>query len=152
MALSEATRNNEAFIDAQGQNKSSRSAQLYSDLDLFFGQNNKTKDVNIVYDVQAVKRSVRNLVLLDAFDKPFHPEISSGIRATLFELMTPVTAIILARHVQDVIENFEPRARLVGVRAFPKLERNEYEVSIEFYVVNAPTELINLTLPLERLR
>ena len=152
MALSEATRNNEAFIDAQGTNKSPRSAQIYSDLDLFFGQNNTTKDVNIVYDVQAVKRSVRNLVLLDAFDKPFHPEISSGIRGTLFELMTPVTAIILARQVQDVIENFEPRVRLVGVRAFPRLDRNEYEVSIEFYVVNAPTELINLTLPLERLR
>ena len=152
MALTEPTRNKEAYIDAQGQNKSSRSAQLYSDLDLFFGQNNKTKDVNIVYDIQAVKRSIRNLVLLNVFDKPFHPEISSGIRGTLFELMTPVTAIILARQVQDVIENFEPRARLVGVRAFPNLERNEYEVSIEFYVVNAPTELIDLTLPLERLR
>jgi len=152
MALTESWRNKEAFIDAQGQNKSSRSAQLYSDLDLFFGQNNKTKDVNIVYDIQAVKRSIRNLVLLNVFDKPFHPEISSGIRGTLFELMTPVTAIILARQVQDVIENFEPRARLVGVRAFPNLDRNEYEVSIEFYVVNAPTELIDLTLPLERLR
>jgi len=152
MALTEATRNKDAYIDAQGQNKSSRSAQLYSDLDLFFGQNNKTKDVNIVYDIQAVKRSIRNLVLLNAFDKPFHPEISSGVRGTLFELMTPITAIILSRQVQDVIENFEPRARLVGVRAFPNLERNEYEVSIEFYVVNAPTELIDLTLPLERLR
>ena len=152
MALTEAWRNKDAYIDAQGQNKSSRSAQLYSDLDLFFGQNNKTKDVNIVYDIQAVKRSIRNLVLLNVFDKPFHPEISSGIRDTLFELMTPVTAIILARHVQDVIENFEPRARLVGVRATPNLDRNEYEVTIEFYVVNAPTELIDLTLPLERLR
>ena len=152
MALTEDFRNNDAYIDAQGQNKSSRSAQLYSDLDLFFGQNNKTKDINIVYDIQAVKRSIRNHVLLNVFDKPFHPEISSGIRDTLFELMTPVTAIILARQVQDVIENFEPRARLVGVRAFPNLDRNEYEVSIEFYVVNAPTELIDLTLPLERLR
>ena len=152
MALTEAWRNKDAYIDAQGQNKSSRSAQLYSDLDLFFGQNNKTRDINIVYDVQAVKRSIRNLVLLNVFDKPFHPEISSGIRGTLFELMTPVTAIILSRQVEDVIENFEPRARLVGVRAFPNLERNEYEVSIEFYVVNAPTELIDLTLPLERLR
>ena len=152
MALKEAWRNEDAYIDAQGQNKSPRSAQLYSDLDLFFGQNNKTRDINIVFDIQAVKRSIRNLVLLNVFDKPFHPEISSGIRDTLFELMTPVTAIILARQVQDVIENFEPRARLVGVRAFPNLDRNEYEVSIEFYVVNAPTELIDLTLPLERLR
>ena len=152
MALTEAFRNNDAYIDAQGQNKSARSVQLYSDLDLFFGQNNKTKDVNIVYDIQAVKRSIRNLVLLNAFDKPFHPEISSGVRGSLFELMTPITAIILARQVEDVIENFEPRARLVGVRARPNLDRNEYEVTVEFYVVNAPTELISLTLPLERLR
>ena len=49
MALTEAFRNEDAFTDAQGQNKSSRSAQIYSDLDLFFGQNNRTKDINIVY-------------------------------------------------------------------------------------------------------
>ena len=152
MALKESWRNEDAYTDAQGQNKSSRSAQIYSDLDLFFGQNNKTEDVNIVYDVQAVKRSVRNLVFLNVFDKPFHPEISSGVRETLFELMTPITAIILARQVEDVIENFEPRARLIGVRARPNLDRNEYEVTVEFYIVNAPTELISLTLPLERLR
>jgi len=152
MALTEPSRNKDAYTDAQGQNKSSRSAQIYSDLDLFFGQNNKTEDVNIVYDVQAVKRSVRNLVFLNVFDKPFHPEISSGVRETLFELMTPITAIILARQVEDVIENFEPRARLIGVRARPNLDRNEYEVTVEFYIVNAPTELISLTLPLERLR
>jgi phage baseplate assembly protein W len=152
MALKEPWRNKDAYTDAQGQNKSSRSAQIYSDLDLFFGQNNKTEDVNIVYDVQAVKRSVRNLVFLNVFDKPFHPEISSGVRETLFELMTPITAIILAKQVENVIENFEPRALLAGVKALPNLDRNEYEVTVEFYIVNAPTELISLTLPLERLR
>ena len=152
MALTEPSRNKDAYTDAQGQNKSSRSAQIYSDLDLFFGQNNKTEDVNIVYDVQAVKRSVRNLVFLNVFDKPFHPEISSGVRETLFELMTPITAIILAKQVENVIENFEPRALLAGVKALPNLDRNAYEVSVKFYIVNAPTELINLTLPLERLR
>ncbi len=134
MALTEPSRNKDAYTDAQGQNKSSRSAQIYSDLDLFFGQNNKTEDVNIVYDVQAVKRSVRNLVFLNVFDKPFHPEISSGVRETLFELMTPITAIILAKQVENVIENFEPRARLIGVRARPNLDRNEYEVTVEFYI------------------
>ena len=141
-----------AVYDAQSQNTSSRNTRRYIDLDLFFQRMEPSNDVNTVTDIQAVKRSVRNLVLLNPYEKPFHPEISSGVRGMLFELMTPVTAIILARHVQDVIENFEPRARLVGVRAFPNLDRNEYEVSIEFYVVNAPTELINLTLPLERLR
>ena len=141
-----------AHIDAQGQNSIDRDVRQWRDLDLFFGKKQVSKDINKVVSVQAVKRSIRNLVLLNHYEKPFHPEIAGGVRDMLFELMTPITAIILSRQVQDVIENFEPRARLVGVRAFPNLERNEYEVSIEFYVVNAPTELIELTLPLERLR
>ena len=70
----------------------------------------------------------------------------------LFENMTPITAVVLARKVEDVIENFEPRARLIGVRALPNLDRNEYEVTIEFFVVNTPTELVDMTVFLEVLR
>ena len=74
------------------------------------------------------------------------------MRGMLFELMTPITAQILAKKVEDVIENFEPRARLISVRAIPDLDRNAYEVSVKFYVVNTPTELAELTVFLERLR
>ena len=111
-----------------------------------------SKDISKVTDIQAVKRSIRNLVLTNHYEKPFHPEIGSGVRDMLFEPMTPITANILARKIEDVIENFEPRAKLVGIRAFPNLDRNEYEVTIEFYVVNTPTELVDLTVMLERLR
>ena len=140
------------YFDAQSQNDNTRSVRRYTDLDLFFGKKSSNSDVNEVVDVQAVKRSIRNLVLLNTFEKPFHPEIASGIRGMLFELMTPVTAMILSRQIEDVITNFEPRARLVSVRATPDLDKNLYEVSIEFYVVNTPTELVDLTLFLERLR
>ena len=140
------------YFDAQAKNDSTRSVRRYTDLDLFFGKKSSNSDVNEVVDVQAVKRSIRNLVLLNTFEKPFHPEIASGIRGMLFELMTPVTAVILSRQVEDVIKNFEPRARLVSVRTIPDFDRNLYEVSIEFYVVNTPTELVDLTLFLERLR
>jgi len=141
-----------SYYDAQTVNDSERNSQKYSDLDLFFRKNVGNTDINIITDVQAVKRSIRNLVLLNHYEKPFHPEIGSGVRDMLFELMTPVTAQILARKIQDVIENYEPRARLVGVRANPNLDRNEYDVTIEFYVVNAPTELVELDVILERLR
>ena len=141
-----------AYYDAQTVNDSERNSQKYSDLDLFFSKNAGNTDINKITDVQAVKRSIRNLVLLNHYEKPFHPEIGSGVRDMLFELMTPVTAQILARKIQDVIENYEPRARLVGVRANPNLDRNEYNVTIEFYVVNAPTELVELDVILERLR
>ena len=142
----------EAFTDAQGQNNIDRNVRQWRDLDLFFQKKASTKDVNRVTDVQAVKRSVRNLVLLNHFEKPFHPEIGSGVRGMLFEPMTPLIAVILTQHIEDVIENFEPRARLVGVRAYPDLDHNAYEVTVEFYVVNAPSELVELTLALERIR
>ena len=141
-----------AVYDAQSQNISSRNTRQYVDLDLFFQKKIPSGDVNQITDIQAVKRSVRNLVLLNPYEKPFHPEISSGIRGMLFELMTPFVAAQLTKKVEDVINNFEPRARLVSVRSIPDYDRNAYEVSVEFYVVNAPTELVDLTVMLERLR
>ena len=141
-----------ALYDAQITNDSDRSSRKYSDLDLFFGKKSSNSDIQNITDIKAVKRSVRNLVLLNHYEKPFHPEIASGVRDMLFELMTPVTAQILARKIEDVINNYEPRARLVGVTAIPNLDRNAYEVSIEFYVVNTPTELVDLSIMLERLR
>ena len=89
---------------------------------------------------------------LNTYEKPFHPEISGGIREMLFEPMSPLIAVVIARKIEDVIDNFEPRARLVGVRALPDLERNAYEVSVEFFIMNAPSELVDLSLMLERLR
>ena len=141
-----------ALYDAATQNASSRNTRQYTDLDLFFGKKSSNSDVQELSDVKAVKRSIRNLVLLNHYEKPFHPEIASGIRNMLFELMTPITAQILARKIEDVINNYEPRARLVGVTAIPLLDKNAYEVSIEFYVVNTPTELVDLSIMLERLR
>ena len=141
-----------AYTDAQAQNDITRNVRQWKDLDLFFGRKTVSKDINKVTDIQSVKRSIRNIVLLNHYEKPFHPEIAGGIREMLFENMTPITAFIIAKKIEDVIENYEPRAKLIGVRASPNLDRNEYEVTIEFYVVNAPTELVDLTVFLEVLR
>ena len=140
------------FTDAQSQNDISRNVRQYKDLDLFFGKTQGSADISKITDIEAVKGSVRNLVLTNFYEKPFHPEIGSGVRDILFENMTPVTSVVLAKKIEDVIENFEPRARLIGVRALPNLDRNEYEVTIEFFVVNTPTELIDMTIFLEVLR
>ena len=140
-----------AVYDAQSQN-TARSTRQYSDLDLFFGKKTSNADIQKVTDVQAVKRSLRNLVQLNTYEKPFHPEIAGGVREMVFEPMTPILAAMIARKVEDVIENFEPRARLVSVRAIPDLDRNAYEIIVEFYVVNTPTELVDISIMLERLR
>ena len=141
-----------AGYDAQLQNSTDRDVRQFTDLDLFFGRKTSDSDISKVTDVQAVKRSIRNLVQLNVYDKPFHPEVSGGVREMLFENMTPLISTIIARQIEDVIENFEPRARLVSVRALPDFDRNAYEVQVAFYVVNTPTELVDLTVMLERLR
>ena len=140
-----------AVYDAQ-LNNDARATRQYTDLDLFFGRKTSDNDVRKVTDAQAVKRSIRNLVQLNTYEKPYHPEISGGVRELLFEPMSPIVAVVIARKIEDVITNFEPRARLVSVRSIPDLDRNAYEVSVEFYIVNAPTELVDLSIMLERLR
>ena len=141
-----------AYTDAQAQNDISRNVRQYKDLDLFFDKKNVSKDITKITDIAAVKRSIRNLVLTNHYEKPFHPEIGSGVRDMLFEPMSALTAHVLTRKIEDVIENFEPRAKIISVSAQPNLDRNEYRVTINFFVLNAPTELVDLTLFLERLR
>ena len=75
--------------DATQTNESTRSSRIYKDLNLSFQMNTATKDVLKLTDVEAVKRSVRNLINTNHYEKPFHPEIGSNLRAMLFELMTP---------------------------------------------------------------
>ena len=141
-----------AYKDAQSKNDISRNVRQYSDLDLSFTKKVVGSDISKVTDILAVKRSLRNLINLNTFEKPFHPEISGGVREMLFENISPMIAAVLARKIEDVIINFEPRCRLVSIRAIPDFDRNQYNVSIEFYVVNAPTELVELDVMLERIK
>ena len=141
-----------AYRDAERTNNSPRSARIYKDLNLNFGRHPVTKELNTLTDAAAVKRSVRNLVQIGQYEKPFHPEIASGVRDMLFENMTPFTAQALQRHITDVITNFEPRALLTSVEIIPRFDENQYECTVQFYIQNAPTELIDLSFTLERLR
>ena len=141
-----------AYRDAQRVNDSNRDAQVYKDLNLNFTRHPVKKDVVPLSGAAAIKRSVRNLVQYGHFEKPFHPESGSGIRDLLFENMTPFTANTLARKIEDVITNFEPRALLAGVEVIPRFDENQYEVIVEFYIQNAPSEIVDLTFTLERIR
>ena len=142
---------NSAFTDAQQTNESDRSAQIYSDLDLLFTRKD-TKDVNILKDIAAVKRSVRNLVLMNHYEKPLHPEIGSGIREMLFENISPIVSQILVKKVGEILANYEPRALVEEINAIPNLDGNSYKLSIQFRIINIPTDLQEVEVFLERLR
>ena len=137
--------------DATQTNESKRSSRIYKDLNLGFQQNTATKDIQKITDVEAVKRSVRNLINTNHYEKPFHPEIGSNLRAMLFENMTHQMNHIISRQIEMLIANYEPRCRLVQVQTIPQFDRNGYHCSISFYVVNYP-EPVEVESFLERLR
>jgi phage baseplate assembly protein W len=141
-----------AIYDASNTNKSKKSVRsFYKDLDLDFTRNVVTNDVVKIEDVNAVKRSVKNLIQTNHFERPFHPELGCGIRELLFENFTPLTGIFIRRKVEEVITNYEPRARLSQVTVNEQPDRNGIEVTVYFYVMNIP-EPVSVTTLLQRIR
>ena len=137
--------------DATQTNESSRSARIYKDLDLDFQKNTATKDIQKLTDIESVKRSVRNLIKLNHYEKPFRPEVWSNLRAMLFENITPQINHAISKQIDLLIRNYEPRCRLVQLNVQPDVDRNGYRASISFYVVNSP-ERVEVETFLERLR
>ena len=137
--------------DATQSNESKRTDKVYKDLNLDFQQNSATKDIIKITDVEAVKRSVRNLIQTNHYDKLFHPEIGSNLRAMLFEPISPQMTHSISKNVENLLNSYEPRARLVQVNTQPQFDRNLYSCTISFYVVNNQEPVIVESF-LERLR
>ena len=137
--------------DATQSNESTRSSKIFKDLNLDFQQNTATKDIQKITDVESVKRSVRNLINTNHYEKPFHPEIGSNLRAMLFELMTPQMNHVITKQIENLINNYDPRCRLVQVHTQPEFDRNGYAVQISFYVQNYQDPVVVESF-LERLR
>ena len=140
-----------AIYDSKSSVSKERVNRIYSDLDLDFTRNPVTSDIVKLNDVDSVKRSVKNLIQTNHYERPFHPEIGSDIRGLLFEIMTRLTALTLERKVIEVLTNFEPRAKIVNVIAQPQEDANRYHIQISFYVVGISTPVVVETY-LTRLR
>ncbi len=123
----------------------------FIDLDLDFIANPITGQVPRKFDEEAVKRALRNLLQLNKYEKPFHPEIDPKIRSMLFEPVGPAAAILLQRRIVEVINQFEPRVELVDVQVLDQHEQNAYNVVIAFRTANNDQPIV-LNLSLTRLR
>jgi phage baseplate assembly protein W len=140
-----------AIYDASSTNKSKKSVRTYKDLDLDFTRHPVTNDLVKIEDVDAVKRSVRNLVNTNFYERPFHPELGCGIRELLFENFTPLTGIFIRRKVQEVLDNYEPRAKVSSINVNEQPDRNAIDVQVSFYVLNLPNP-VSVTTTLQRIR
>ena len=124
---------------------------IYSDLDTLFIPNPVTGDINPVKDIEAVKKSVVNLILTNFYERPFQPEIGCNVRGLLFEPADPITISDLEDAAKQVLENFEPRVRVIDVSATDDPDNNAYTMTIEFQILSTE-QITEVTTVLERLR
>ena len=145
---------NIGFSDAEGVNNANVDTYIYKDLSLFFTPNPVSGDVTMVTDVQDIKRSVRNLVMTNRFEKPFHPEIASHVRDLLFERFTPITFNLLRNRIETVLAHYEPRVSVTDVEiddSGQAMDNNELNVRIFFTLKNDP-QIQSVDILLERIR
>jgi len=125
--------------------------RTFSDLDLNFTAHPVTKDITMRYDENAIKTSLKNLILTSNYERPFHSEIGTPIKRLLFEPMSPMTDLLIRQAIIDTINNFEPRVNLLDVSCKSSEDTNNVLVSVTFKIVNTVTP-ISLTVALERTR
>lgn len=123
----------------------------FKDLNLLFTRHPITDDVTVKTDVEAVKFSIKNLILTRHFEVPFHPEVGTSIVGRLFENYTPVTRNLIEEEIRNVITNYEPRAELLGVNFSGSPMKNSMTIEVVFRMINV-TEPITLSIVLERTR
>jgi len=127
-------------------------AAFFSDIALSFNAHPVTGAVQRKTDAEAIKQSVKSLILTNFYERPFKPDIGCSIRYLLFELFTPATRHMMEDAISDVIRNYEPRAELQSVNVKEDVNRNALEATIIFRIKNKPNEPINLSVILERVR
>lgn len=124
---------------------------LYSDFDLSFLKHPNTKDVTILKDIDAVKQSVKNLVLTARGERPFQPLLGSNIRRLLFEPVDDFTAFDIKEEVQTTLQNFEPRVKILNIDVVSEPDNNRFRLSIEFQMITN-LETGTASFYLERIR
>jgi len=158
--------NNQAFLNdytKHVKSTSTRQSRKFKDIDLDFGRHPITNDVNVVEDAIAIKRSVKNLIQTNFYERPFHPELGCGVRGLLFENYSPLTSVFLKRKIEECLVNHEPRINLTGIIingddfsnsgivGNDDMDENRLEVEIQFNIIGVPYPQ-SVAINLQRIR
>jgi len=129
----------------------SKKIPIYRDLFKDLTQNPINQDLSVRVDEDAVKESIKNLILTDKGERLMQPLIGGNIRAMLFENNTPATLKMIQEQVRETIEEYEPRAAVIDVQVTSQIDDNVVRVTIYFYV-NNQEQPISVAVFLERIR
>lgn len=125
--------------------------RTFTDLDAVFASHPTTGDVSVRTDEKAIKFAIKSLILTSNFERPFHSEIGSPIRALLFENFGDSFEIVMREAVANVIANFEPRVSLIDVIVKPSFDNNSVFITVQFKIKNT-SQPLDVSVTLERTR
>jgi phage baseplate assembly protein W len=140
-----------AYTNSKFKKRGALNTARYRDLDFSFAKNPVTKDVKTLTDINAVKKSIKNIVMTNFYERPFNAEFGAGLRRLLFEPLTPVLLVNVKERIEIALKNHEPRANVYEVAVAGNPDRNSLDISIYFRLING-SQMIDLTVSLERTR
>lgn len=124
---------------------------IFSDLSVNLDIHPIKGDLVLLSNVDSVKRSIKNLLFTEPFERPFNPSLGAGLKAYLFENFSADTQYIIREKIREVITNYEPRANLIEVIVKVSPDENSYLASIIFSINNNITP-VTLDVVLRRVR
>ena len=127
-------------------------SRAFKDINLSFNAHPVTKDITVLKNENAIKRSVRNIVNTIPRERFFNPELGSDVRSSLFNFVDYGTASVIQKQIQIAIENFEPRVDNLQINVFPRPDSNEFEVNVLFDIVGQQFPTQEFTFLLEATR
>ena len=129
-----------------------RISRAFKDINLSFNAHPVTKDITVLKNENAIKRSVRNIVNTIPRERFFNPELGSDVRSSLFNFVDYGTASVIQKQIQIAIENFEPRVDNLQVNVFPRPDSNEFEINVLFDIIGQQFPTQEFTFLLEATR
>ena len=138
-------------IDATVTNNSKRSNRIYKDLNMSFTKNPATKDVARLFDVQAIKRAVKNIILTNKYESPFNTDFGCNLRGFLFENITEPLLVIIKDRVAMAIEKYEPRVSVEDVVVKNSSDPNGINIQVSF-LINGVEAPVTVSTFLQRVR
>lgn len=127
--------------------KINRNLRTFTDFSFVFNKHPSSLDLVKKNDEEAIKQSLKNLLLTKHYERPFHPEIGCQIHGLLFENWNPITERVMQQTIIDLVNKFEPRVRLIDVAVNAQSDLNSIYITIEFQIINSPKPItLNTTL------
>lgn len=123
-------------------------SRIFKDISLSFDMHPITKDILVLTNEDAIKKSIRNIIRTIPSERFFNPKFGSDIKTSLFEFIDFGTASLLQTQIEIALDNYEPRINNVKIEVLPSPEENNFEITVVFDIIGQdfPTQSFNYIL------